>query len=237
MDQSVISMKEFETRSHASQAAAQILAGALIEDLSGQGQASFLSSGGSSPIELLEMLSERELDWQNITVGLVDERCVPADHAASNAGLVKRHLLKNFAADAEFLPMFSDAQGCFDQAISATQRYSELTVPSALLLGMGTDGHTASWFPGAQNVSAAMGETDQAVVQIDARGCPGAGNITDRLTLTRSAVARAKCVVLLIFGQEKRSVLLNAQLQSANEMPILSAIEDLGDRLITVWAP
>ena len=64
-----------------------------------------------------------------------------------------------------------------------------------------------------------------------------AGEITDRLTLTRSAVAEAQSAILLLTGDEKKRVFEAAFSKSIEEAPILAAVEDLGDRLTTVWAP
>ena len=237
MDQSTTALKEFASRADAADAAARLLADALARDVAEIGRASFFASGGSSPKEMLENLSDYDVDWANIDVGLVDERCVPMGHDASNAGLVKRHLLQNKAAAANFYPMFLEGVTPETLAKAASDSYAQLMPPSALLLGMGSDAHTASWFPGAVNFSEAFEEKNQPVVKIDARGCPVAGEITDRLTLTRTAVAASKCVVLLIFGDDKKRVFLDAMSKSVEDAPILAAIEDLGDRLVTIWAP
>ncbi len=237
MQQNKLTIREFETRDLASKAAAEMLSDVLSREIESGKRASFLSSGGSTPIALLENMSGFDLDWSKVDVGLVDERCVSADHSAANAGLIKRHLLHHYAEAATFVPMFQMAQKCDGVTEIASKLYDELMPPSAMLLGMGADGHTASWFAGAKNIEDAFGAKDQCVVKINARGCSVAGEVTDRLTLTRSAVASANFALLLIFGEEKKQVLLDALSMSVDEMPIRAAVEDLGDRLVTVWAP
>ena len=237
MRQQALAIRKFETRIEAGAATAEIFAEALAQDAEEIGRASFFSSGGSSPKEMLEQLSEHDIDWSRLDVGLVDERCVPQSHEASNAALVKRHLIQNKAAVANFYPMFREEVHPDDLASEASATYEQVMPPSALLLGMGADTHTASWFPGSADLDLAYDETEQAVVKIDARGCPGAGEITDRLTLTRASVAASKCAVLLMFGNEKMQKFTAAMSEPLDKAPIRAAVEDLGDRLITVWAP
>lgn len=230
-------MMDFATREEAGAAVAELIAAVLREELEHFGNAVFLSSGGSTPKQMLDVLSKATLDWSKVQVGLVDDRCVSAQHEASNARLIKRALLKNNAASAHFVPMIDESMSISELAARAGAHYKPLLPPTFTLLGMGTDGHTASWFPGSVDLQKALSATDDVVVAIDADGCEVAGEITDRLTLSRSAVAASKRAVLMIFGDEKREVFLNAMTKPIEEAPIRAAIEDLGDRLITAWAP
>ena len=75
---------------------AQRLRGAVAE----RGQALLAVSGGKSPVPLFQQLSQQALPWAQVTVLLVDERCVPPDHPDSNSALVRRHLLQGPAAAA-----------------------------------------------------------------------------------------------------------------------------------------
>jgi len=75
------------------------------------------------------------------------------------------------------------------------------------------------------------------VVSVDASGCAVAGEITDRMTLTRTAIAASARAVLLIFGNEKRDVFEAAMSRPIEQAPIRAAVADLGEKLITVWAP
>jgi len=228
---------DFESRLNAAEAVAELIANLLAEDLKVSERAVFLSSGGSTPVTTLELLSKKQIEWSKVQVGLVDDRCVPDTHEASNAGLIRNHLLQDAAAPARFEPMIEEMKSLPELSENANARYEGLLPATVSLLGMGLDGHTASWFPGAKNLGAALSETTQTVIGIDATGCPVAGSITDRLTISRSAVAKSNRGILLIFGDEKREVLLNAISKPVSEAPIRAAIEDLGDRLIIAWAP
>ena len=77
----------------------------------------------------------------------------------------------------------------------------------------------------------------EVVAAIDATGCPVAGDVTERLTLTGPAIIDADAAILLIFGDEKRDV-LNAALKSQpDDCPIRFAVDGLGPRLTIIWAP
>lgn len=230
-------LNSFSSRDEASRAAADFAARLLGEAVDANGQASFLTSGGTSPKMLLEALSHADLDWSRISIGLVDERNVPEDHASSNASLVRASLLRNKAAAARFEPLYRGADEAGANAMQSDALYAMMLPADLILLGMGTDGHTASWFPGAANLEEAFRSSGHNVVAIDAAGCPVAGDITDRITLTRSAVAGARAALLLIFGEDKRDVLDAARSVSMDDMPVRAAIDDLADKLVIVWAP
>jgi 6-phosphogluconolactonase len=225
---------DFKTREDASQATAELAQNALFEGLRVRGKASLAVSGGSTPGPMFDTLSKADIDWASVSIGLVDERCVPPDHDASNERLVRRTLLQHKAAKADFLPLWSRVEQ-FTQ--DANRLYTSRVPFDFVLLGMGNDGHTASWFPGAKNLSDALDDREQAVVSIDAAGCPVAGEITNRLTMTRRAISSAKHAVLLIFGDEKRRVFETAMTKPINDFPVRAAVEGLGQRLVVCWAP
>ena len=229
-------MMEFETREAAAETLAERIAAALAEDIAERGAATFLTSGGSTPKQTLTVLAGKPIDWSKVRVGLVDERCVGEDHPASNAAFVRTSLLQGPAAAATFVPLFTPGLERGALAPAAGERYAPLAAPSFMLLGMGADAHTASWFPGAANLEEALSADAPDIVLIDAKGCPVAGEVTDRLTLTRPAVAAARRAALLIYGDEKKSVLANATSKTAAQAPITAAVGDLGDRLDTMWA-
>ena len=222
---------DYATRSDASEAAAQFAQLALADGLASRGRASLMVSGGSTPGPMFQTLANIELDWASVTIGLVDERAVSPEHAASNEGLVRRTLLQGNAAPATVLSMLSA------DIIDVNEQYAAQRPFDFVLLGMGTDGHTASWFPGAANLSDALETMDLTVTQIDASGCPVAGDVTDRITLTRDAVTSARQAVLLIFGNEKRDVYEAAMTGEMHDYPVRAAVAGLGPRLIVCWAP
>ena len=72
-------------------------------EINNKGEATMLVSGGSTPKKLYEILSNTGIDWNNVSIGLIDERFVATDTDESNELLIKNTLLKNKAADAKFI--------------------------------------------------------------------------------------------------------------------------------------
>ncbi|MCR6625738.1 MAG: 6-phosphogluconolactonase [Pseudoxanthomonas sp.] len=189
-------------------AVASALAQAVADDLRAalvqRGQASLALSGGTTPRRFLQALSQQALDWANVTVTLVDERWVPDDHERSNARLVKECLLQNAAADARFVPLYRPA-ATPDEVLEDIAAGLPATL-DVVVLGMGGDGHTASFFPGGDRLAEAMDTATSATV-LPMRA-PGAGE--PRITLTLPVLRDAGRLYLHIEGGEKRQVLQQA---------------------------
>ena len=164
------------------------VAGRLRSALAEQGQALLVVSGGRSPVAFLEALSEEPLDWSRITLSLADERWVPESHADSNAGLVRRHLLRGEAAKARFIGLYQPAASLEEAAELADHHLHELPLPiDVLVLGMGDDGHTASLFPNSPGLDLAM--DPQGTRRCLPMWAPSVPH--QRLTLPRAVLAAA----------------------------------------------
>lgn len=176
--------------------------------LAKRSKASFLISGGSSPKPVYEGLSKADLAWDAVMVGLVDERWVRDGAPGSNAAFVRQSLLQNAAREALFLPMTTEDKTPDTAIAEVHARYLAMGVPfDVTVMGMGTDGHTASWFPGSDGLDAAIDLSAQSVVSaVHASGCPGAGEYPARITLTRPAVLSSHNIILFIPGAAKRKV-------------------------------
>jgi len=202
-----------------------------------------LLSGGSTPAPVYRALSERTLDWPRVTVGLVDDRDVEPDADGSNARLIRETLLHGPAATARFEPLRGTGRSLDDAVRAANERFVVGTSPTheranevgLAVLGMGDDGHTASLFPGATNLPAAL-MSRKPYATIDATGCPVAGAFVNRITLTPAGLAYARHRILLIRGIAKRLVLERAlQDGPASELPIRYAIDLPGEPLQVYW--
>ena len=129
-----------------------------------------------------------DLEWSRVTITLADERRVADDSPRSNARLVRERLLRNRAEAASFTPL-ADVRLPADQELAAASaRIANLPMPAdVVVLGMGDDGHTASWFPGADGLAEAMDPAArQLVAPIVAPDAP-----EPRLTLTGRVILRA----------------------------------------------
>ncbi len=193
-----------ENAAEAAAALADAVAAALQTALDKKGAAVLAVSGGRSPIAFFEALSQKDLDWANIGLTLVDERIVPTDHADSNTGLVRQYLLQNKAAAASWIPMVEAAADAAalqpENAVqTALKHYRQ---PDALVLGMGGDGHTASLFPQAPQLDKGLDlANDVPLLHTTPVTAPH-----ERISMTLAAIAATPTVFLAIGGDDKKAV-------------------------------
>ncbi len=227
-------IQSFESRDAAFDAVAQSTITTLSASVASKGHASILFSGGRTPAPAYRQIASAEIDWSRVSIGLVDDRWVDEPDPASNGYLVRQTVIDAGAGAAKFVPMKTAHGSPFDAEIDLNVAYQPFEAPDVAILGMGPDGHTASWFPGSRGLSEAMSpETPKFVAGIDAKGCPVAGELTDRITVTLPVLVRAKKVILLITGEEKLDVLK----ASANNLPIHQLFDARDNLIETVWAP
>jgi 6-phosphogluconolactonase len=202
----MIPLIEFATREALAQASAGCIADALNQAIAARGAACAALSGGATPEPAYRALAALPLDWPRVTFLLVDERFVPPDHAASNEGMLRRALAPALNAGARLVPMFAANASLAEAARRANENYARQRIDIALL-GMGEDGHVASWFPHSPELEAALDAANGATVI--AVHAPGAAGSSERLTMTLAAIARAKQRLLLIAGPAKRALIEN----------------------------
>ncbi len=211
------------------------VAEALAAAIATRGSAAMAVSGGSTPKAFFQALSKRPLDWDKVTITLVDERFVPADDPRSNHLLVAANLLQNDAAQARFLPLYHPASTVEDAAAIATAAVRDIGNPfDVVILGMGNDGHTASFFPDGDNLARALDPaTPRGVMTMEAQG---AGE--PRLTFTFSSLRDARLLVLHIEGDGKKAVLEKAeQAGPETDMPIRAVLRRAASPVEIYWAP
>jgi 6-phosphogluconolactonase len=180
----------------AAQRAAELLAAALREGTSQRGAAHLALSGGETPRRCYELLGASDVDWRHVHVWLCDERCVPAGDERSNMRLVRETLGD---VPASFHPV--DGTLAPDDAARAYERELGDVVLDAALLGIGPDGHTASLFPGGEELRA----PGRVAGVTDAPKPP-----PERVSLTLATLAGARSLVLLVTGSEKGPALAAA---------------------------
>jgi len=214
--------KSFSARDEMVTSAASQIAEAVKSAVAQRGAASLMLSGGSSPRPVYERLSEMDLPWDKVTIGLVDDRWIERGQAGSNETFLDETLLKSKAKSAKFIGLkTSDANPAAGIAASEA-KLSAIPQPfDVCVMGMGLDGHTASWFPNSNGLKDALDPNNSdTVIAIDARGCPVAGDHPDRITLTLSAVMASKQIILMIPGAGKADVFKASANKSVYDAPV-----------------
>ncbi|MBB6011418.1 6-phosphogluconolactonase [Aquamicrobium lusatiense] len=223
------------------EALAETLADRVAETLSAAIErrgAGFLAvSGGTTPGRFFAALSSRPIAWDKVTVTLVDERFVPPSSPRSNAALVADTLLRNAASAARFAPLYHAADSAADAAIAAEAELATLPWPlDAAVLGMGTDGHTASFFPDADTLPDLLDPHNARIVLPVEAASAG----EPRLTLSMPRLTGAGFLALHIEGAEKRAVFeaaMQAAIQGDDRKPIRAVIEASPRPVNVFWAP
>jgi 6-phosphogluconolactonase len=172
-------------------------------------------TGGSSPKRLYELLATEpfrsQVPWERVHWFIGDERFVAASHPHSNFSMARRLLLDVVGAPAHTLhPIPTDASGPEATAhlyeaelkkfYGAERLQRERPLFALVLMGVGSDGHTASLFPN----SPALQEKERWVVGVEKAGHPP---FVPRVTLTFPALASADEMLFLVIGEEKRDIL------------------------------
>ena len=229
------SRKDFENGAALAEGLAARVATALSEAIAARGSASIAVSGGSTPKAFFKVLSDKDIAWDKVTITLVDERFVPADNPRSNHKLANEFLLIGKTAAATFVPLYHPAETAEAAAQDATRATAGFSNPfDVAILGMGNDGHTASFFPGGNHLAEALdANRPRGILTMEAEG---AGE--PRLTFSFSALQDARLLVLHIEGAEKASVLEKALSgKDETEMPIRAVLNRATSPLEIYWAP
>ncbi len=220
-------------------AALGLSVGAIAAGLAARGQALALLSGGSTPLPLYRALAATPLDWPRVTFALVDERWVGPDHPASNERAVRAAFAGTPAAQAAFVGLKTDAPSPAAALAGIEARVARLVWPADLcVLGMGPDGHTASWFPNAEGLSEALDDDAPRVAAIRARPSAVTGETIDRMTLTAPLVLSSRRLVLLMAGEDKRGAYGRARGSGpVDDMPVRALFGAPRENVFALWAP
>ncbi len=217
---------------------AAAIADALTDAVRERRRASLVLPGGSTPRPLYRLLASRPIAWPQVTVMLGDERWVAEDDPASNIGVWKR-LVAGSAADAAttvgfHLPAVAHARDALEEVGA---RLAVVARPfDVVLLGMGTDGHVASLFPG-RDLSRYL---DLPLLAVPPAPGPQAGG-PERISLGLPLLADGRKLILLVRGEEKRRMLSRAIAEGpAGGLPVAHLIARAGRcraPLEIWWAP
>ncbi|SEM81183.1 6-phosphogluconolactonase [Loktanella fryxellensis] len=197
---------------------ANILAGELRQTLQTQDFASFAVPGGTTPGPIFDNLCSANLDWARVHVLLTDERWVPESSDRSNTRLVRQRLLTDRAGEAQYVPLRNDAATPEDGLPALREGLAAVLPLSVVLLGMGADMHTASIFPGADQLDLALQGSDTLV----AMRAPGAPE--PRITLSAHVLRKAMNRHLVILGRDKREAVERAATLTPEEAPVAAIL-------------
>lgn len=178
----------------------------LSSSIEKKGTASFVLSGGTSPIKVFDQLSNVDLPWSKVHITLVDDRLVEPKNHNSNQKLISEYFLKNKAKTARFFPLSENLifkKDIFKLPFDVT------------LLGMGEDGHFASLFPNMiDNFDALNIQADFKIFKTSPQGEP----FLPRITMNLSLILNSEIIILLVKGKTKLKVLNEAY--SNENLPI-----------------
>ncbi len=195
-----------------------------------KGNAVVAFSGGSTPKPLFKVLLEYDIDWTKVIITLVDERWVDVDHELSNAAFIDKYLLSHLNDNAPiFVSLYNKAPDAQEGCAKTLEAYcnatdSDVTKPRSfdvVILGMGSDGHTASFFPDADNIADLVnpGSEDYLLT------CSTATTQVERITWSVPMLLDTPFLALHMTGKTKADVFQQAcSAPHAIELPIRSVI-------------
>jgi len=212
----------FPTPERLTEAAGKEVLGVIARAIGERGICALALSGGETPRMLYRRLAETadgdEPDWSRVHLCFGDERMVSPDDAASNYGMVRDELIAHIPLPAgnvhrirgERPPAIAAREYAADIAgvLSRTGGKFDL-----VLLGLGTDGHTASLFPGT-DVLDERAEAVRAVV----------ASVGPRVTLTLPVINGAREVLFLVSGEAKASIVRRVLEPAAGEPPLPASL-------------
>jgi 6-phosphogluconolactonase len=215
---------------------AESLRGLVADALAARPQAVLALAGGRTPLPLYRRLAQAELDWSRVLVLPTDERCVPHDHPACNLRALKEAW--SAAAGIGFVsltPPDGDASQAEAFAQAALRPHPEPF--DLVLLGMGNDTHTASLFPGAAQLAAALASDAPPALRIDPVPLPPEAPFP-RISLSAVRLAHARQLLLVTTGADKREAMRRAQ-QSDDPLatPVAALLHAEESRLHIHWSP
>lgn len=227
---------QFDDRNQCLDALIGALSVATKNAIETKGFANIALSGGSTPEPAYTKFANEDFDWSKVTIALVDERWVDVNDDASNEKMIRRAFAN--AKGVKIVGMKTDDATPQEAAVKLDEIYKKLRPFDAIILGMGPDAHTASWFSGANGLDEILNENcAQNIAPIDASHSEVGGKYPHRLTMTLPPIVETQMLLGLIFGHDKLEVLEHCVAGDARSMPIKAAIDAARHGLAFFWAP
>ncbi len=188
----------------------------LDKGIATRGAASLVVSGGSTPKGLFQTLSSSELDWTKVTVLLADERWVPENHSDSNSAMVKSLLLQGTAAAAKWIDFGAGQDDADKELARVAEILSAIETFDVVILGMGTDSHTASLFPCSIELPEGL-STKAPVLMTHPTTAPHR-----RLSLSKFRLLKTELGIIHLVGESKLRVYEKATARNDDDMHPIS---------------
>lgn len=210
----------FANASELATGAANAIAAHAEQAIAARGRFDVALSGGSTPLSAYARLSAPPLrdsvDWQSVHVFWSDERCVPPDDAQSNYAAAKAALLDHVAIPEDNIHRMRGElppnQAAEDYRQQLAEHFHTPTFPvfDLILLGLGTDGHTASLFPGSAALrTGEVPVTENYVSSLESW----------RLTFTLPLINSARNVAFMVSGVGKAAMVSEVLTQGGRPLP------------------
>lgn len=199
-------IKTFENKKNLENTLLLKISTCISDAIKKYGDARFLLSGGSTPMNLYSLLSEETIEWEKVKIGLVDERFVPIENLFNNETQIKNNLLKNSAKFATIFGMVYNYENEILNLKMVNQQYKIFFERiDFTILGMGEDGHTASLFPGDKESEELMNTSNIGIFSTKSPSFP-----YNRITCSKELIAKSNYIALFINGETKFNVLKNS---------------------------
>lgn len=200
----------------------------FVELLNTKGKNTFIVPGGKTPCMFYCCLANQVRNWINTTLVLSDERLVPENVLESNYCMIKTNLLDHIQREKppKLIPIvngFSQEQS--NQILESLNSSTYLLLPpKAAFLGIGTDGHTASLFPGDEEK---FYNNDPFYIL----------NRSDepfqRISVSLKILSETPLLMFLVVGKEKKTVLRQIvnKYKDGGQLPVQSVIKSAQGRV------
>jgi 6-phosphogluconolactonase len=225
----MVEPRVFDDEIAVAEAAREHFRAAFLDAVSDRGVFTVALAGGSSPLALYRRIAlDHDLPWNRAKIFFSDERYVSPDAPASNFGQAREALLRH--VDSQVFPVPVDAATVQDSALRYEQQVIDVLGERPrfdwILLGMGSDGHTASLFPHRSALQSCqwVDHTPPGVLPPP----------VDRITFTFRLINNARFVVVLATGSAK-SVPLRQWMEGSSaidELPMRGLAPTAGELIV-----
>lgn len=152
-------------------------------------------AGGRSIASVLDLITQKNINWSKVHVFAVDDRCLPIDDEKSNSYLIKHHLADKVAVNFHPFPYNPNLEN--KGTVEYTKELNEYGGKfDVLLLSAGEDGHTAGLFPGSRGLAS----DSMGYIFFNDSPKPPA----ERVSATIGTLLKSESAFLMFIGEAKR---------------------------------